>query len=362
MSDKSVVTRLTIQENATIIESMKRLNETAQGILFVVDGDNRLIGCLTDGDIRRWILKTGDLSSEISSVMNNAPKFVYEADADNIYQVMKRHQVPSLPVLNENRNIKDILFEKNIDNWKVQREKSRILQDTAVIIMAGGRGTRLYPYTKILPKPLIPIGDIPILERILNRFYDYGASEFFLTVNYKKEMIKSYFMETAQPYHLKYIEETEPLGTAGSIRLIEDCFENPVIVTNCDTLIDADYGKIVEHHRTTQNDMTVVSSLKNTTIQYGVLHTNGQGVVTSMEEKPQLSYFINTGMYVVNPEFLTWIPENRVFHMTDLAEMMIEKGKRVGVYPIDESSFLDMGEFEEMKRMEERLNSGNIER
>lgn len=355
---KSQVIQLTIKENITIIEAMKQLDKTAKGILFAVDESDRLKGCLTDGDIRRWILKTGDLSAGISLVMNSSPKFVFEADTENAYHVMKRYGISSLPILYGDGSIKDILFEKNRDNWKEQEKRSIIPDKTSVIIMAGGKGTRLYPFTKILPKPLIPIGDIPILERILDRFCEYGINEFYLTVNYKKEMIKSYFMETVHPYQLKYIEESTPLGTAGSIRLIEERFETPVIITNCDTLIDANYGKIVEHHLSSQNDMTIVASTKNTVIQYGVLHTKEQGIVTSMEEKPQLSYFINTGMYVVNPEFLEWIPENRVFHMTDLAEMMLEKNKRVGIYPINENSFLDMGEFEEMKRMEEHINGG----
>lgn len=356
--NKSEVIRLIIKEDTTIIESMKQLDKTAKGILFVVDENNKLSGCLTDGDIRRWILKTGNLSSEISAVMNSVPKFVFEADAGNAFQVMKRYAISSLPILCEDGSIKDILFEKNMDNWKNQERKSVIPYDISVIIMAGGKGTRLYPYTKILPKPLIPIGDVPILERILERFFEYGVNEFYLTVNYKKEMIKSYFMETVHPYKLKYIEEKIPLGTAGSIRLIEERFKDPVIITNCDTLIDADYGKIVEHHLASQNDMTIVASMKNTVIQYGVLHTKEQGIVTSMEEKPQLSYMINTGMYVINPEFLDWIPEGRVFHMTDLVKMMIEKGNKVGIYPINENSFLDMGEFEEMKKMEEYINGG----
>ncbi len=358
--DESEIIQLTIKKSATIIESMKQLDETARGILFVVDDNNKLSGSLTDGDIRRWILKTGDLTAEVSIVMNKNPKAAIEGDAESAQRMMKKYGVLSLPVLNADGSIKDILFEVNRGDWKRCCDKKNKLRKISVIVMAGGKGTRLYPYTKILPKPLIPVGDVPILERILDRFYEYGAKEFYLTVNYKKEMIKSYFMETVHPYLLKYIEETEPLGTAGSIRLIKEQFKSPVIITNCDTLIEADYGEIMEYHKTSENDMTIVASLKNTVIQYGVLHTKEQGIVTSMEEKPQLSYFINTGMYIVNPEFLEWIPKDRVFHMTDLAEMMIKKKKQVGMYPINENSFLDMGEFEEMKKMEERIEKGKM--
>lgn len=356
--NKPEIIQLMIQKNTTIIESMKQLDETARGILFVVDEKNKLQGCLTDGDIRRWILKTGNLSVTISNVMNDSPKFIYAVDAENAGKLMEKYQVFALPILDKNGCIIDILFEGDKCYCKKERGRVDNLQKTPIIIMAGGKGTRLYPYTKILPKPLIPIGDVPILERIINNFSEYGANEFYLTVNYKKEMIKSYFMETEYQYRLNYVEETEPLGTAGSIRLINKKFNFPVIITNCDTIIDVDYGKVIEYHQTSENDMTIVSSLKNTVIQYGVLHTKEQGIVTSMEEKPQLSYMINTGLYVVNPEFLEWIPESRVFHMTNLAEIMIDRGKQVGIYPINENSFLDMGEFEEMKKMEEWVERG----
>ena len=143
--------------------------------------------------------------------------------------------------------------------------------------------------------------------------------------------------------------------------MIKKTFHTPVIITNCDTLIDMDYKKILAYHSESCNKMTIVSSLKNTAIPYGVLHSKEQGIITSMEEKPQLSYFINTGMYIINPEYLQWIPENAVFHMTDLANDMIHAGEQVGMYPISEKSFLDMGEFEEMKKMEERINSGVVD-
>ena len=221
--------------------------------------------------------------------------------------------------------------------------------------MAGGKGTRLYPYTKILPKPLVPIGEIPILERILNQFHRFGSDSFTIVLNYKKDMIKAYFADQNLPYKLYFIDENDPLGTAGGIRLIKRKFDVPIIITNCDILIRTDYNKVLEHHLESKNDMTIVSSLRTTVIPYGVIHSKEQGIVERMEEKPKISNFINTGMYILNPEYVKWIPENEVFHMTDLADKMIKSGKRVGMYPISETAFLDMGEFEEMKKMEERL-------
>ena len=338
-----------------IVEAMKRIDANAKGIVYVIDEDERLFGSLTDGDIRRWIIKGGSLHEKISKVCFRDTKFLFESEADRAFSFMTMHKLHSVPLLNMERRIVDIIFEKG--ETDIDRGVSNILSNTPVVIMAGGKGTRLYPYTKILPKPLIPIGEIPILERILNAFNRYGASVFTIVVNYKKAMIKAYFAEQKLPYHIDFVDEEQPLGTAGGIRLIKNNFSSPIIVTNCDILIQTNYEKIIEYHKSSNNDMTIVTSLKNTVIPYGVISSVNAGQIVSMEEKPQISNFINTGMYILNPEFIDWIPENQVFHMTDLANKMINAKRRVGMYPISENSFLDMGEFEEMKKMEARIGN-----
>lgn len=343
-----------------LAEAIKKIDINSMGLLYVVDANNRLAGCLTDGDVRRWIIKNGGLDGRVEDAMNHNPKYVQQEDIDKSNEIMHAEQIYSIAVINNSYEITDIIFHKAYKRNSVILD-SNALRDIPIIIMAGGKGTRLYPYTKILPKPLVPVGEVPILERILNHFYQFGAKEFYLTVNYRKEMIKSYFAETLPPYKINYIEEEQPLGTAGSIRLIKKKFDMPVVITNCDTMIEADYKKLLDYHKSSGNDMTLVASIKNILIPYGVLHTTAKGLITSMEEKPQLSHFINTGMYIVNPEFLNWIPENEAFHMTDLTQKMIDSGKQVGMYPISENSFLDMGEFEELKKMEERINSGYVE-
>lgn len=343
----------TCTEDTTVVEAMTKIDISAKGILFVVTSDGILIGTVTDGDIRRWLIKTADMTAPIKKLMNCSPKFLFQADQEKAAQLMKEKVITAVPIVNADQKVLDIVFAKDYNEKK--KQKSNTLRGTDVIIMAGGKGTRLYPYTKILPKPLIPIGDVPILEHITNRFSEYGIEDFYLTVNYKKGMIKSYFNELDIPYRIHYVEEDKPLGTAGSIKLIEHVFEEPVIVTNCDILIDADYSDILAYHKKSGNVLTVVSALKNVEIPYGVLHTKEQGIVTSMEEKPKLSYFVNSGMYVLNPELIEKIPQDTFFHMTDLVDLLMQEGKQVGMYPVSEESFLDMGEFEEMRRMEEKL-------
>lgn len=343
-------------ENLSIIDAMKQIDKNTAGLVYVTDSEGKLTGCLTDGNVRRWIIRNGNADGLVSEAMNREPHFIYEDQRDSAVSLMKDWKLYSVAVINSDNRIVDVIFDRSILQT-MTLPGSGSITDTPVIIMAGGKGTRLYPYTKILPKPLIPIGEVPIIERILDRFNRYGIKRFWISVNYKKEMIKSYFAELAPDYQVNYVEEDMPLGTAGSIGLIKEAFDRPIIISNCDSLIDADYSDIIRFHNSNNNDMTIISSMKNISIPYGVLHSEKEGIITAMEEKPRLSYFVNTGMYVINPEFIHWIPKDQVFHMTQLADMLIRKGKRVGMYPVGEDAFLDMGEFEEMRKMEERINS-----
>ncbi len=344
------------KEELSVVEAMKKIDDTAKGIIFVVDSSRHLVGSLTDGDVRRFILKTGSLEGTVSQMMNKCVRYIKTGEEYKAYELMRTESIRIVPIVDDNHCIKDFL----IDGIQTARSvDSNVLKGVPIIVMAGGKGTRLYPYTKILPKPLIPIGDIPILQRILEKLNQYGADQFYITINYKKEIIKAFFNELNPSYKIEFVEENEPMGTAGSIKLIKKKFNKPLIVTNCDILIDADYGELMKYHGKMKNDITIVSSLKVTTIPYGVIYAEENGVISSMSEKPQLSHFINTGMYVVNPEYFDRIPEDRIFHMTDLADCLLKEGRKVGMYPISENSYLDMGQFEEMKKMEERISNGH---
>lgn len=308
----------------TIVEAMKLMDENGRGILFIVDDKETLIGTLTDGDIRRWLINTGELNTGIQKLIHLNPRHIKEGDHRDPISYMLQNRIKALPIVDNECKIVDIIF----NSYETSNDKStnkEALEGIPVVIMAGGRGTRLYPYTKILPKPLIPIGEVPILERIMEHFFELGADEFYLTVNYRKEMIKSYFSEVDKQYGINYVDEDQPLGTGGSLRLIDKKFASTIIITNCDTLIEADYGEIVCFHKKAGNAMTIVSSLKNTVIPYGVIHMQEHGMIESMEEKPVLSHFINTGMYVMEPEYISLIPKGIPYHMTQLAQQMIDK-------------------------------------
>ena len=225
--------------------------------------------------------------------------------------------------------------------------------------MAGGKGTRLYPYTKVLPKPLIPIGDVPITMHIMKHFEKYGCTHFTLVVNHQKELIKAYFSDPEIPYTVDFAEEEKPLGTAGGLKLLEGRINGTFFMTNCDILVDADYDKIYEYHKKSGNLITMVCAVKKITIPYGTVCMNESGHIESMVEKPEISYLVNTGYYVAESEALSEIPKNTFIHMTDVVQKCIDEGKPVAVFPISENQWSDMGQIDEMEKMKDKVVGGN---
>ena len=337
-----------IDENESMIEAMKRLDSTSKKVLFV-QNDGKLAAAITDGDIRRWILAKGNLDARVSDIANYNPLYLEEDRKNVAKEFMKQKYIDAVPIVNKAMEIVSIVL-LNEEDIEVKRKL-----EVPVVIMAGGLGTRLYPYTKILPKPLIPIGDIPIAEHIINRFYKYGSNEFYLIVNHKKNMIKAYFNEIEKPYNVDFIDEDTPLGTGGGLSLLKGRINSTFILSNCDILIEEDYEKIYNFHKKEKNLITIVCSLKVIKIPYGVIEINENGEIESMKEKPELSFFTNTGMYIVEPKIIEELEEN---HYIGFPDIMLEyklKGARIGVFPISENSWLDMGQLDELEEMRRRL-------
>ena len=217
-----------------------------------------------------------------------------------------------------------------------------------VVIMAGGRGTRLAPLTNVWPKPLIPVNQKTIVEDIMDRFVEVGCNDFYLSVNYKAEVIQQYFDNLNYPfYKITYIREKKPLGTAGSLYLLKDKIQSTFFVSNCDILIEEDYAAIYEYHRTHQNEITIVAAIKSFSIPYGTIETGDGGQLKSIQEKPEFSFKINTGMYILEPNLLQEIPKNNFLHITTLIEKLHQEGRKVGVFPVSEGSWKDIGNWEE---------------
>lgn len=344
-----------LKKNASIKEAMKLLDKTAEKILFIIDDDNKLIGSLSDGDIRRWILKDGSLSESVGEVCFKGTYFLRDGyNIEEVRREMLNRRIIFVPIVDEAHKITLILSWDTIFEGKVQRKLIQPL-NLPVVIMAGGKGTRLDPFTKVLPKPLIPIGDKTILEIIIDKFVEYGVKEFTLSLNYKAKIIKSYFEEISPEYNLDYLLENEPLGTAGAIKLYDPTKYENFIVTNCDIIIEADYSDLLDYHLSGGYDITVVASMKHIKIPYGVCKLTVDGSLDVIEEKPEFDYLVSTGMYILKSDIIQEIPDNKTFHMTDLIEKIRQENRRVGIYPISENAWIDTGEWVEYKKAVGRL-------
>lgn len=343
-----IVSDFLIDEECSVLEAMAQLDRTARKVLFVVR-EEKFVAAITDGDIRRWILKKGTINAKVKNVANYSPKYFYEKDKALAHEYMKMNFIEALPILNENNEICYIVL------WNEEKSEYAKNISLPVVIMAGGLGKRLYPYTKILPKPLVPIGEIPIVEHIINRFNKYGCNKFYLVVNHKKNMIKAYFNEIERDYDIEYVDEDQPLGTGGGLSLLKGRLNSTFILSNCDILIEENYENIYNYHNSERNLITLVCSLKKIQIPYGVIEIGETGEITDMREKPEFSYFTNTGMYIVEPRVIDELEYNTAISFPDIIEKHRAAGDKIGVYPISGDSWLDMGQLDDMEEMRRRL-------
>ena len=246
---KMRVDDLFITEDISVLDAMRKLDETGLGVLFVAP-EGVLRAVVTDGDIRRYILKSLPLEGPVREAANYSPYALPMEARARAKTALLEHGIGALPLLDKRGRVQDVVFAGGLD---IDTHKKAC---APVVIMAGGLGTRLYPYTKILPKPLIPIGEMPIVEHIIHRFADVGCSAFTMIVNYKKSMIKSYFNDLQKDYTVDYVDEDTPLGTGGGLSLLKGKVTQTFFLTNCDILIDADFGDIYQYHKEKGNVIT----------------------------------------------------------------------------------------------------------
>lgn len=341
------VDRYKVSSAQTIRESIKKLDDTGIGFIVVVNQSDKVLGVVTDGDFRRAILSGISLDDKILTIANEKYIRVNEGYTTEELDQVFLNDIAQVPVI-KNDELKEIILKKNLQVVNSEKITNRQLK-IPVVIMAGGKGTRLEPFTHIMPKPLIPIGNKPILEIIINRFVEYGIQEFYLSLNYKANMIKAYFEELPIAKSLHYVMEDIPLGTAGALKKLKNIVNSTFIVSNCDILIKDDYSKIVDFHKAGKYDLTIIASMQHYTIPYGVCYINNGGDLKEISEKPEYDYLVNTGMYVLEPGVIDLIPANTFYHITTLIEDLKKNNRRVGVYPVYEKAWIDIGQWEEYK-------------
>ena len=332
-----------------IISSLKKMDVEKTKILFAFS-NGHFEGVLTIGDIQRAILNNVALTEPIHKILDSCKVYASLGEAlDSIKAKMYKLRAECMPVVDENGELIEVYFWNDFFESNENLPKQSL--GIPVVIMAGGKGTRLAPLTNIYPKPLIPIGEKTIVETIMDKFVSYGCDDFYISVNYKADMIKNYFdFIHNDSYHISYFHENRPMGTAGSLRLLKDKLHSTFFVSNCDILIYEDFANILNYHRENKNELTVVAAVKTYSIPYGTIQTKEGGLLESIEEKPNLSFKINTGLYILEPSLLKDIPDG-FFHITHLMEKLKNQGRRVGVYPISQNDWMDMGDWDEYLKL-----------
>jgi len=343
--------RYLIVKDVSVKEAMQQMNKIGEKILFVVDEERKFYGSLTDGDIRRWILKEGNLKEKVGHICNKNPVFLgVDYDSEKVKKLMLSKRIEWIPVI-DNDKVVDVLSWENVFGENITKEKLGI----PVAIMAGGKGTRLEPFTRVLPKPLIPIGGKTIIEIIMDKFSLYGVRDFYVSVNHKSKMIKAYLEEIKTQYSINYLEEDIPLGTIGGLKSLQGKIHDSLLVSNCDIIVDCDYNDVVAFHNKNNYDITIVGSFRHFVIPYGICNIGNGGVLTDIIEKPEYDFLVNTGMVVLRQNTLELIPENQEFHITNLINSTKTNGGKIGVFPISEDAWIDVGQWEEYQKSIRRL-------
>lgn len=344
------IIRKIVDSHKSIIQTMKMMDDGCTKSLLVFEAE-KFVGIITNGDLQRAIIANKSFDTEIGDIIDNSEKkYAHLSDSEEkIRQWMLEVRAEMMPVLDSNGDLVKVIFWDDL--FKEAQNDNREKINLPVVIMAGGKGTRLKPLTNVIPKPLIPVGEKTILEVIMDQFERIGCKNFYMSVNYKSEMMKFYLDQLDHKYNVEFFQENKPLGTIGSVSLLKGRITKPFFVSNCDSINDQDYRDVYDYHISNKNDMTIVTMVKSFRIPYGVIETGEDGLMIALHEKPEQTYMVNTGVYILNPECIDEIPEGEFFHITHLMEKVKGRGGRVGCFPVSEHSWHDMGEWPEYLRM-----------
>ncbi|MDY0133125.1 MAG: nucleotidyltransferase family protein [Desulforegulaceae bacterium] len=333
--------KVAVKPDDSIKKVVDIIDKSALQIALVTDNNGRLLGTVTDGDIRRGLLKGIGLDGKIKEVANKNPHTATsKMNEFAVKSLMKRFGIKQIPIVGKDLEIIDLIVSKEF--------LGQNLKENPVVIMAGGLGTRLRPLTNDCPKPLLKIGGKPILEIILDNFISEGFESFYFSINYKGQMIKDYFEDGSNwGVSINYIEEDKKLGTAGSLSLLNETFDNPMIVMNGDLLTKVNFSQLLDFHK--ENNHTATMCVRNYEMQipYGVVNIDGS-TLNSIEEKPVHKFFVNAGIYVLNHDVKDIIPENDYYDMTDLFREIVGKKMKTGVFPIKEY-WVDIGRLQDFE-------------
>jgi len=347
MDDNRILHRA-VRPETTILNSLKQMDDLGVKSLLVLDDKRKFNGIVSIGDIQRAIIRNQSLEDNVQSILRPNPRVGYVGiSLIKAKEVMIKYKMELYPIINESNEIIECFFWEDIFPQTPVKPLKKF--NLPVVIIAGGKGTRLKPLTNVLPKALIPIGSKTILEEIFDRFVLQGCNDFYISLNYKADLIEYYINSIDLSYNIHFFREDKPLGTAGSLHLLKGQFSGTFFVTNCDIIIEQDYSEILDYHKETGNDITIIAALKSYPIPYGTLETGDNGILLNLTEKPELIFKINSGMYIMETHLLVDLIENRPIDITELIEKSRMEGKNIGVFPVSEKSWRDIGTWDEYK-------------
>jgi dTDP-glucose pyrophosphorylase/predicted transcriptional regulator len=334
--------KIIVDPDTSILKVLEIIDRGALQFAIVVDTDRKLVGTVTDGDIRRGILKGKSLETPVSQIMNTKPTTTgINESKELIFQRMKLEGLKQLPIVGEDNRIISVEFFEDLIQSKIR--------SNVVCLMAGGLGKRLKPLTDNIPKPLLKVGNKPILLTIIESFLEYGFNNFLISVNYKAELIEGYFKDGSQfGAKINYIRERMQLGTAGALSLLKQEMEEPFFVMNGDILTKINFSQLLDFHLESKAIGTMCVRPFDYQVPYGVVETDGM-YLKNIIEKPSFQYFVNAGIYVLEPEVLGFIPYNTYFDMPSLFNTALEKGKSTVIFPLREY-WLDIGHLPDFNR------------
>lgn len=337
-----LIDNIKININTTVKEALQIIDNSSLQIALVINKDEKLIGTLTDGDIRRGLLRGLDLNCTIETIYNKTPTVAKVGDnADKILSLAIDKKLRQVPIVDAAGKVVDI---KEIDDFIKPHPKLN-----KVILMAGGLGERLRPLTIDTPKPMLNVGNKPILQTIIEKFKENGYSNFIICLNYKSDIIQEYFKDGSEfGINIEYVIEEQRLGTAGALSLINDISNEPFFVMNGDILTNINFSQLHEYHNSSNSIATMCVRDYNFQIPYGVVELEGTNII-SIQEKPHQKYFVSAGIYMFSHEVLNYIPKNEYFDMPTLFEKLIADGKNAISFPLREY-WLDIGKIEEYNR------------
>lgn len=349
--------KIVVSSNISIKEAIKKLDEAHEGIVLAKNDKEELVGIFTDPDFRRAVLNNIDLNQPLSKILNTdyISLDIEEFTAKKAKNILIDNFISHLPIIDGDQLV-DVVYER--DFFRRKKDLYQHLDHKLpipAVIMAGGQGKRLDPFTRVLPKPLIPIDTKPVIEHIIDNFDSWGIDRFYISIYYRGKTIKAYFEENLPSLNVSFIEEKQPLGTAGALKLIESDVDHSFFLSNCDILIEANYSKMYEFHKERENDLTIVGSVKHHQIPYGICKTKNGGTLKEIIEKPEYDFLVNTGMYILESNVLEYIPDNEKFDITDLIDSLLKNNRKVGVFPISSGSWVDIGQWAEYKKTIEKM-------